>query len=799
MNNMIKKFFKIHNVFSYAFFDWDKINYHSFVTKNGDTQTFDGSFTKNNVLFAENGNGKSTMIKALKSANGADTLLEKHWDYVTEDQEIIILFEDNTTLVRNNNKWSGSQLERKIVFFDKPFIEQYVHSIGTSNEHNTASRKQERAKHIIYLGNFAQYNSEINKINKVKEIIISKNKAYWTQEKSKIEAILSSHFTYEDFEAKNLKTYIESLDSTALLKKKSDLQNHTTELAKIQLAIKNQGEIEKLVHLTDAKGDFSFSVTKREENGNEYSYEIEPLRLFEFTVSRGIQETLVKIADKKEFIKSGVTLIDEQSTNCPFCEQTIKNGDFIQIVKEYQAIFDETFLANESDVKTDLVRYKKILESLRDLQAPSANSAYLQEIKQYINVETDLPNCSLSEEDKVLLNEELETINSKEKNLLQAISTTKFEKIKGITLNANFLVKQYNNSVEDINKKLVELKAKAKEGKLADTQKYLNEKIAELGKDILFIEKRVTFVDYFKAKEIYSSNKKVENTLEDIYQKMKDKIVEEFKKFVDGHFNVVKSLVKRISPSMDIFEIGGTATYSRTGKEPAQCGFGIKYNGEDHTHNLSEGERQVIALAYFFSMLKKEEDNDRIIVLDDPITSFDAGKRKSTAEVIASETKNFLQVFTLTCDPLFREFCLKELQNVSYYYIFKTLGASSIHYVTDRRRFIYQSFESDFEDIDKETGTSENIVIYGQKLRFCLETKIKEDYFGYSQDSLSNMIEQVASKGKDNMDKLIDNKDIILQIYKYCNTGGLAHYPKDGSTSWNELKDKIKSYLDLSL
>ena len=61
------------------------------------------------------------------------------------------------------------------------------------------------------------------------------------------------------------------------------------------------------------------------------------------------------------------------------------------------------------------------------------------------------------------------------------------------------------------------------------------------------------------------------------------------------------------------------------------------------------------------------------------------------------------------------------------------------------------------------------------------------------------MIEQVASKGKTNMDKLIDNKDVILQIYKYCNTGGLAHYPKDGSTSWNELKDKIKQYLALGL
>jgi len=61
------------------------------------------------------------------------------------------------------------------------------------------------------------------------------------------------------------------------------------------------------------------------------------------------------------------------------------------------------------------------------------------------------------------------------------------------------------------------------------------------------------------------------------------------------------------------------------------------------------------------------------------------------------------------------------------------------------------------------------------------------------------MIDQVAGKGKEKFEKLIENKDKILQIYNYCNTGGLAHYPKDGSTSWNELKGKINEYLALEL
>ena len=61
------------------------------------------------------------------------------------------------------------------------------------------------------------------------------------------------------------------------------------------------------------------------------------------------------------------------------------------------------------------------------------------------------------------------------------------------------------------------------------------------------------------------------------------------------------------------------------------------------------------------------------------------------------------------------------------------------------------------------------------------------------------MVETVAAKGTTSLAKIVDNKDVILQIYNYCNTGGLAHYPKDGSTSWIELKSKIRQYLSLNL
>jgi wobble nucleotide-excising tRNase len=205
--------------------------------------------------------------------------------------------------------------------------------------------------------------------------------------------------------------------------------------------------------------------------------------------------------------------------------------------------------------------------------------------------------------------------------------------------------------------------------------------ISKLEKEVFFIENKNSIENYFKFINNYDKNEKVIESLERIYQLLKNRIIEQFNNFVLDYFSSIKRFIKAICPSMDVFEIKGAPRYDRRAQEPAQCGFNIKYNGKDCTKNLSEGERQVIALSFFFARLKKENDKKKIVILDDPITSFDAGKRKSTAEVIQKETNGFEQLFIFTCDPLFREFCLKQFKNHNFYYIFKTKGSSSIHYV----------------------------------------------------------------------------------------------------------------------
>lgn len=796
---MIKKFKTINNVFSYSFFEWDSLNFVRFKDKEGNVKTRDGSFIKNNIIFAENGNGKTNLINLIKVLNGVDSIeLEKHWDYPTENQNLVLEFDNDNDLSFNSENWGETtgSLKDKFVIFDKYFTEKYVHSVGLDH-HNTALRKQERGKHIIYLGNFTEYNQEINKINRLKIKVSEKNSEFWTTEQEKINNILPDGLDITDID--NEKDIIENIAASTLSDKQQTLENQKKELEKVKNAIKNQSEIEKLRILDEIKTVFNFEIKEADEDGNESIHQLSPVELFNFTVSKGVKQTLSKINNKKSFIKSGLSLVDDTTEDCPFCEQKIKNGEFLQIVQDYQSIFDQTFLDEEDRVKNRLQKYINILSSLRDLQPVSGNVLLLQEAQKYVGIDVSIPICSLDEEDKKVIELEIQRVIDKEKNILNPVTGSTFEKIKSIADKAKKMQKSYNDAVSEINKKINELKTAASEGKLDEKKIEIENKIRELEKSILYIEHKIEFLRYFEAKKQNTKNEKVVENLETIYQKLKEKIVEKFNEFAKEYFKLIKDYIKTISPSMEIFDVLGQGTYSRTGREPAQCGFEVQYNKKDCTANLSEGEKQVIALAFFFAQLKKETGEDKIIILDDPITSFDAGKRKSTAEVIKTVTQKFDQLFVFTCDPLFREFCLKEIPNRNFYYIFITKKSSSIHYVPKKRETIYQAFEEDFKNIGNINGSNENVVIYGQKLRFCLETKIKEDYFGYSQDNLSNMIEQVAGKGKQKFESLIDNKETILNLYNYCNTGGLAHYPKDGSTSWNELNSKVQEYLNLNL
>lgn len=777
----IKKLKKLNNVFSYSTYDWDQINVVNDLNL----------FTKNNVLFGENGNGKSSLIKIFKSLNNNTISLEKHRDRQGEEQDIEIELERALQITNTGTGWTNNTMQDKFLIFDKDYIEKYVHSLGLVSS-DSAERRQQRGKNIVYLGRFTDYNDEINHVYALKNELNDMNEAMLSKVKARIEGMLHDS-NMSLLELKEYRARLSILKDEDLKEKHDRLTKLVEELRKMEKSIKEKSNISRLLLLSEIK--IELELQNEQDIG----------KAFMFTVSQGLQETLHKIVHKKGFVRDGLSLIDNDCSECPFCEQKIKNGKYIQVVEDYKKIFDESFAKEEVVVKNILNQYQKNLEYLLDVNPPTGNQDKFNAVQQFIEVGVMPSFVGLTDSRKEIIRTEITRINDKKLAFLNSISDSKCADIMVIATNLLSEIERYNVIVKEFNTKLEQFKRDSSEDKLGERKELISKEIKVLQEDILLIENRKIIENFYLSLDNSESNVKLITSLERISQAMKAKILEEFNIFVTDYFELIKYFVKVINPSMEILDINGQATYDRRNvQDPAQCGFQIKYNGEDFAKSLSEGERQVVALAFFFAQLRKEIDKARVVVMDDPITSFDAGKRKSVAELIDTETASYEQLFVLTCDPLFREYCLKQIRDRNFYYVFKTFDSSSIHYYRTKKveefvNLVCDGFEEDFRNIDRISGSDDNIIVFGQKLRFCLETKIKEKYFGYSQDKFSNMIEQVASNSAAGLQQLVTNKDAILSIYSYCNTGGLAHHPRDGATSWNELKGKIAQYLSLRI
>lgn len=219
----IKKFTKIDNVFSYSFFDWDKMN-----PEHGENLTDpDDVFKKNNILFAENGNGKSLLVSILKSLNGQLVELKKHRDRPRSDtQEVKVLLADDREITLSSSGWSDKKLQNKFLIFDKYFIEEFVQSVGPNNT-DTVQRRQQLGRNIVYLGNFSEYNNEIDRINTLKDAVSNKTSHFWETEKAKVIGILNGQGI----------TIEELIRKKAEVKKlvKNDLKVKKEQLAKLQV------------------------------------------------------------------------------------------------------------------------------------------------------------------------------------------------------------------------------------------------------------------------------------------------------------------------------------------------------------------------------------------------------------------------------------------------------------------------------------------------------------------------------------------------------------------------------------
>jgi wobble nucleotide-excising tRNase len=484
---------------------------------------------------------------------------------------------------------------------------------------------------------------------------------------------------------------------------------------------------------------------------------------------------LEKIKGREHFIQTGLKELHENKLDkCPFCEQELKlDEEYLHVIKEYEKVFDNEFTKTQVVVEQTLNSYKNLLLSLLRSSEPLENRVRLETSNKLLSREDKLENLVLEQSRIDKIQQEIRAVDEKLKNILTKYEKSGIDEIAKIVASLNQVIIVYNQTVKTINDAIDKTKKELGTGDVKKQKDELSGKIRQNEKKLFVLKNFVSLSNIRVAESKYGENKKKIAVIKTILDAFIEKVKKKFKEFVDTYFGEIEKYVGVFCPSIEVKIVSPRVTYDL---------------------------KQSVAIAYFLALLSKTRNKDqKIVVFDDPINSFDAGRRKMCAEYILKEVIAFKQSFVLTCDPLFRTYIRKAIgrkfgSERMEYYVLRS-ASSSIHHRNDNQATIYAIFKTDFRNIDSVLGTDENIIIFGQKLRYCIE-EVKDKYLGYGHDSLDNILTQV--KGS-NFEKFKNSIDDLMEIYTYCNTGGLAHYPRDGKTSWDELKLFIKRYLKLGI
>lgn len=311
---------------------------------------------------------------------------------------------------------------------------------------------------------------------------------------------------------------------------------------------------------------------------------------------------LINQLGANDWVDEGRKYIGENNT-CPFCQQETITDDFRE---KLESFFDDNFKAKKAFVSTTKEQY----ENLFDDQIASLKKLLSEENE---NAETELDCKSLEtllktlesqfSENKEHLNNKLEHVSN-----VYELRSTEFtwNEIKQCIEKANEKISEHNRIVRDF---------------ASETQKLKN--------DIWFYVAEESQVAHkAHGKKVDGLQIGIDSIKKNISQK------EEEAKALDIEIKELNKNVTSVQPTVDeinrLLLAFGFHNFSLVPSPDASNHYTIKYEDGSLAHkSLSEGEITFITFLYFLQLVKGSHSeagvsDDRIVVIDDPISSLDS-------------------------------------------------------------------------------------------------------------------------------------------------------------------------------
>ena len=420
--------------------------------------------------------------------------------------------------------------------------------------------------------------------------------------------------------------------------------------------------------------------------------------------------------------------------DCPFCGQPLKDSDLISAYKSY---FDDTY----NEFKQEIQGFREQIHQLLGEDSLSAVQEKISENRRLVEFWSDYEDLDYEELDFssvrstwVGVREALDDVLERKKESPLDVVEIEGDTESDLTRYNEIYneLEKYNQKVKEINKKVEDVRESAVGGEMSEEK----EKLLK-AKDIKI---------RFSKDEVISMCEefgKVRSRKESLEEELEE-VREESKKHSERTFKIYKKSInkhlKNVGAGFRIVDL----KINRSGHSPSSQ-YRIQINdeevklGSENTAEstprfktaLSSGDKRTLAYAFFLARMEEEDLSQKIIVLDDPVTSLDIHREEYACETILRMAQDARQMIVLSHRPELLHLLDTDSRNhfsTKLLEIFGTDNGCSIR-KWDKNSDLRDDFFRDYDKLVKfMSGKNDNKMAVLRSVRPLLEASLQHKF-----------------------------------------------------------------------
>jgi wobble nucleotide-excising tRNase len=543
------------------------------------------SFEKNTIIFGQNTGGKSTFTDILWSfKTGDSSFIEGRKTFGHSGNQQVELFDETNKAFRfPSPEWQHGF--ENIEIFDTQFINENIF------EGNEITYGHQKNLHSIIIGTEGKVMAtEINSLQEELGELTNRK----TAKTNEFNRVFKREINLEDFS--NL----------------PKLENIDELIKEIQLTIETANNQSKIKSVFDTIQTLLNNII----NQNTKTILSDSIKVQADIVAEHILKTWKNPSHSKDFLQTGLALTRDEKEQCVFCGQEL-NESAKDLLSAYSSLFSKEYTRLQNEISTAVTEFEKfnpstILETLQD----------------------KLGSVNISLEINQLLKNELKEIKTE-------IDFEFAKKVKDISYEVNF--EKYNLFIEKF-KSIQTLLDELKEKNVFSTDvnlENLNKRIKRL--ELSKIRHTKEWDDFLKE---YDEINEVQETKKERREELREELNEYSNNIFSIHLDSINKILHELGADFKICDFQPIKRLTGQSERIFKLQFFNVHrvcidetasNKPNFKNTLSESDKRVLAFAFFYSLMIHDAGlSNKIIVFDDPFSSFDSDRRMKTVQLLSN-------------------------------------------------------------------------------------------------------------------------------------------------------------------